>query len=613
MKTEEAQAILRAYPGTKLTVPLSKAIVTAAFRARGYKEDRWGNFHPRDGVRFKIAKRVIRREGKARAGWSNLESGSIIAFAQKLVEDAAGALNDVATMDKIQGARAKRKGAKVAAVKRTKRVSQRQFVLDMVAKFVSSRDPEAFVQIFENDNPGRALQAQFGHLIKQVEGLIEMGRAPVDGDFFRTQHPPAAPSFVDVKAEWIEEAGGVPYTVTLAWAGNDTMIIEIGAATHRIDPISKKPIADFDPREGDSYISGYLRRTPEGPVAALFMIISRSKQQGAGGRVLDLWCNLMESYGVDEWGAQAVGDEGLAFFTKKVEAGRLRYVGSGRGKTRFYVCTGGPEGRQMSFDLVQNPADILSFPEQPHRVTVGSRTYALSDVGSTMILDQFDAPDDDEGAEVLDAGGNPWRYIWLYEQDRDALLMFRYSDGDLKMDVAGRSMPGTLQRLRDRGHLNVVTEDDLEEFEAEMVRRNDQVIEQLQKAWEEGMSDEQRKVNAVVESFFLERVLPEARRGWADIDRGVYPFDFSPNERLLEFVSRLDQGRVHVMHSAMQRAGFTADSGSPLERYVMAELGFRSWGDAEDPQSIDFAVDDVRQQAYDMAKVDRGSRSSARR
>lgn len=600
MRIEVAREIMEVYPRKRLDLASARTIVHAWADASGWERDQWGNYHPPGGRRLKITKRVVQRQQKRSGRWRNLSSTPLVQAANNLVEKAAEVLGDEEALRKARGAKAKRVEKRTKQRDRAAAERDQRELETMALKIVSAEHPEEMVLAQADGRLPLKLQQAWSRTVGQLKKLRELGRMPVDGDLFSSQMPPIAPLIADAEATWVESMRGVPYTISIRHAGTNQAVIEIGSTAGemslgtRVDPVtmSVSPQLDID-REGDGYISGRVQRTPRGPVGALFMIISQQKQRGAGSRMLDLWCNLMEAYGVDAWVAEGVGEEGLAFLAAKIRDGRLEELGR-QGPNLVMRCIGGPEARQQR--LAFNPADVLAFPERPDRLTIGSRTYAVSDIGVPFIDDDADPDEEREdeepaliGARVIDAGGNRWRYVWVYEPDSDAFEMYRHSDGEWKVLGRPSDYPQTFEELKRLGQLNTVTPDELAEFQAIMRERSEDTLASLKESWDLSKGDEQRRVDELVERFYDERVRNAVERAWDDIDRGVFPFDFTPQDSGL---SRERQARMHALQSAMQRAGFTYHEDSDLERYVMDALGYRTWEDFEDPQSVQWAWHD---------------------
>lgn len=902
MDERVARAVLDAYPGRKMSVRDARRVIRAW--ASQWPEDRWGNFKPTDTRRIKLTKRQVRREEKRGGTWRVIRSTPMVEAALNLVQKAAEELGEEKAVAKVERAKATRTKATRKREERTRAERLHKEVMDMVAKVASAEMPVEFVRVHDEGGASEEFQTRFNELVKRIQTLRRLGNPPRDQEMFSTFSPPVAPLVMDVSAEWVEEMRGEPYTVTIRHAKDNVAVIEIGATAGigtRVDPMSRwvsESLMGFD-RQGDAYISGRLHRSEDGPYAALYFIASKEKQRGAGGRVLDLWCNLMDSYGVKAWVAEAVGDEGVAFLDAKVRAGRLEKIG-GRGSDIVMRCLGGPEGRQpplpglslkpnpeegryrwavdeslrqwrqeaarafqpepalppasepnplywlwkkygsgeerrayfmestmarhyataayawavpteeivrdiaawgpileigagkgywakmiadaggdiiatdpytpddtetfypveslsdvdavrkygtgrtllmvwppydmpvafnalREFESVRgtrviyvgegsggctgddnfheaiglggffydedaprvknigwssrryeadlprwygiyddvfyferpvpvvhnpddidseqlavgtkhemehtddpdiarqiaidhlrempdyytrlekmerrykagmppNPADVIGFPDRPRRITIGSRTYAVSDVG-VPIVSEFALGEEAEGARVIEGGGERFRYIWVYEPNSDRLEMYRHSDGEWKVLGKPSDYPQTMDMLVKRGHLNEVSPEEMVEFEVEMRRRNDETLQHLKEWAEEIASDEQRQVDTLVRRYFDERVVPDVQRRFADIDRGVVPFGFKYEERIPK--TREHQAKAHAVAKILGREGFHSPYGSPLEGFVLAELGKSSIDDLDDPQAIQWAASDVAYDAYD--------------
>lgn len=595
MRDEVAVAILDAYPRRKMTRAEAKEVVKAWAESSGWHRDRWGNYHPREGIRIKLTKQRVQRQSKSGGRWSNLSSTPYIGAAQNLVKKAAEAADDEEALAKVTQRKARRREEREKRAAQAQEEGRRERIEAMVAKVISAEDPVGFLSMYETGSAGPEFKSRYAELGGQIDRLQRMGRTPVDQDFFRTQHPPLAPVLMDSEAQWVEEIDGVPYTVTLRHGQANRAVVEIGhigsmGLGTRVDPITRAAMPTFEEREGDAYLSGYILRRPGAdPTALLFLLQSLHKQRGAGSRVLDLWCNLMDAYGIDAWVAEAVGDEGVAFLERKVAHGRLEKLGE-RGSNLVMRCVGGYRGRQQQLAL--NPADVFRFPERPERVTIGSRTYAISDVGVPMRIGDVPADEEDEevGAHLLTGLGTPWRYIWVYEPESGRLESYRHSDGEWKVLASAGDYPDTFRELQERGHLNRVTPEEMGEFEAEMRRRNDEAIARLQEAWEEVKGDEQREVDALVRRYFDERLRGRVERALDDAEQGVYPFDFEFNDRIPR--SREHQAKTHVITQALSRAGYFQPYGTELEAYVLDAMGIGDVDELDDPQSLQWAAYD---------------------
>lgn len=235
--------------------------------------------------------------------------------------------------------------------------------------------------------------------------------------------------------------------------------------------------------------------------------------------------------------------------------------------------------------------DVVEMPEAPPRMDIGSRSYALSDIGMGA---PTQSAIEQGGARVISGGGTPWRYIWVLEPDSGQLDSYRHSDGEWKVLGQAKDYPGTVQRLRQARQLNIVTPEELAEFEAEMRARNEDALEAAQRIWESMKSGEQHKVEAIVKAYWDEKVQPMVDQLWVAIDSGVEPIGF---EYDADFEQRTGkdwqaQAKMYAFFLAVRRAGFKPYE-SPLEDYVVSRMGLSDVGELEDIQAIDFAHGDV--------------------
>jgi hypothetical protein len=249
--------------------------------------------------------------------------------------------------------------------------------------------------------------------------------------------------------------------------------------------------------------------------------------------------------------------------------------------------------RRYEEGLPPNPGDVVSMPEPPPRVTVGSRSYAMSDVGLLGPTRQsFEG-----GARVIHGGGNLLRYIWVLEPESGRLEMYRYSDGDWKVLASVGEYPQTVEKLRRSRQLNVVSPEEMEEFEAAMRQRQEETVAALKKSWDENKTDEQRRVDQLVKSYWAEEVQPLVDHYWGSIDMGAYPMGFEYDEDFERRTGKTQQqqAKMYALSLAIKQAGFT-DYDSPLESYVTARIG-----ETEDPQAIHWSITEVLDYEYDLA------------
>ena len=252
------------------------------------------------------------------------------------------------------------------------------------------------------------------------------------------------------------------------------------------------------------------------------------------------------------------------------------------------------------FRPARTAGDVVPFKPRPGvpTLTIGGRKYVLSTDGGPLGDREDDASMEESplGARLIKApeGANKWRYLWAYDTDRQTIAMWRVSDGNEKLDDSARSQQGRIVALEKKGQLNRVTSGEFRAIEKEMRRREDEALRQMQESLEEAKSGAERRLGALVGEYFDGKVLPLLLRGLEDVQRGVVPIGFKPfgpaedgDEAWL-----LRQRSSHVMGKLFQRL-MTVDQ---VEAWLI-EQGFDLG--MVDPQSVQWAIDDVRDRAVE--------------
>ena len=149
---------------------------------------------------------------------------------------------------------------------------------------------------------------------------------------YSVHEPPTTLFFKNSEATWIEVLGGKRYTVQITNDGTKRAHVHIGRSGRtglmidptrlRVDMGRSAPDA-----EGDAYVSGSINLYDGNLYGKLFMIVAHEGRRRAGSRALTLWCDLMDGYGIERWIAEAVGDEGMAFFEGLARKGKIKIYG----------------------------------------------------------------------------------------------------------------------------------------------------------------------------------------------------------------------------------------------------------------------------------------------
>ena len=349
MERPVAEAVLKAYAahGPKLSTDTARPILRAWLAARGMTEDRYGNFKDTERTRVHFSGTKIYDQGKnANGDWVTRKSWSLIDAATMTVAHAAETTGDTGLAEKLRGKKKQRVEQRKSQASKREQDRADEALQNQALVVASQEMPEQFVEAVVDGVSVPELDTRVAELRRKFAWLREQGQPVTADQFMSVDEPPIAPLFIDVALVWTETVDGHPYTVQLVHAhGRErTAKVQIGlsddsALALEVDPFSHGVSMTMPPRDrqGDAYMSGWLSWTDRGPQAGMFFLASHEKQKGAGGRVLDLWCRMLDAYGVTTWKAEAVGDEGRAFLAAKVKAGRLRYVDE-VGATIFVQC-----------------------------------------------------------------------------------------------------------------------------------------------------------------------------------------------------------------------------------------------------------------------------------
>jgi len=250
--------------------------------------------------------------------------------------------------------------------------------------------------------------------------------------------------------------------------------------------------------------------------------------------------------------------------------------------------------------------NIVPFRPKPGVPTlgIGSRKYVLSTDGGPL----GDREDDDYmedspfGARIIrpDPTANKWRYLWAYNTDHQTLTMWRVSDGNEKVHDSARSQQARIFSLEKRGQLNRVTQEEFRQIEAEMDRRMAAQMRAMKDYLDASKDEAAREIDQLVQDFYGRHVLPKLQRGLSDVRRGVIPLGFQPFGPALDGDPDwlLRQMSSYVLGQVFRRE-------MDIDK-VEAFLKTRSFDlNRVDPQTVQWAIDEVRDNAVDELLPDR--------
>lgn len=348
----------------------AESLVQSYLRAKGLREDRYGNFlHADEGVRFHLKERVVNLQEKRGGEWRNVRSMNLIPYAVGLAKKAAELAGDTAVVAKAEKKRssireAKEKRSRRAAEEATKRTvwlyAMRRVAFEMPDVF---RRNAAGVQALTPEQSAEA-KAKRDEYQVHAERLIADGHLDwVENDPFATADaPPLTPFFYErTGVSWVETIDGVEYRILVK--NNDKFRVTIEIGTHdgfRIDP-NRLAIVGFSDRAaaGDGGLSGsaVVNRETSEISAALVLIDAKEKRSGAGARMLRLWCKMMRGWRVNRWLVVGAGKEGLPFFEAMDRKGVARIIAPSEEVRRAEVAATGGVNLVM-----QCPAERLANP-----------------------------------------------------------------------------------------------------------------------------------------------------------------------------------------------------------------------------------------------------------
>lgn len=362
MTPTTAQAVLeyvkRFNVPAKPNVDESEGVIKVWLRAIGWKEDNWGNFlepgEPK--IRYHFKKTQLNKQRKDdRGDWVNSSYTSSIDSALSLIVSAAGVIGDQEVVAKYAKSKGKRREQKQSRAESAEEKRQRSEATSWAWKEYASQRrgfAEKMLQGKAKDEEVLKAREEFTPMQAKWLQVVKDGKTPEDDQQFATaDSPPVLPVLGTAEYKWTETVDGVEYSVKIESVEKNVAEISIGgdiqshgigvsAITHAIR------VLDSDAK-GDSYIAGKISYRDDRYQAALFMIMSGSKQKGAGSRALSIWCRLMSGYGVKAWVAEAVGVEGEAFLLALEKKGKLK-IHVRQGPNWALECLSGP---------AQNPID----------------------------------------------------------------------------------------------------------------------------------------------------------------------------------------------------------------------------------------------------------------
>ena len=229
-------------------------------------------------------------------------------------------------------------------------------------------------------------------------------------------------------------------------------------------------------------------------------------------------------------------------------------------------------------------------------LAIGGRKYVLSDYW--MMSEDLLGPPSPGGAKLIDTGGSRFRYLWLYDTDKQVVAMWRASDGDEKAHDRVSHFTSQIYILEKRKQLNRVTHAEFQEVSRFMAHRADETLRSMKKLIEETATDWDRQVAAILDSWFKKEIKPDLDRRISELKSGVIPFGFKVNEAMLPHKNAIEQATTFLVSKAFERYNENA-----AYDYVSKVTGVDAWEPPNgDSQAVQWGWHELYEKAHDALR-----------
>lgn len=173
-------------------------------------------------------------------------------------------------------------------------------------------------------------------------------------------------------------------------------------------------------------------------------------------------------------------------------------------------------------------------PRNTHTVLIAGTKYVLSTHWPGVFGDLTEEIREEEGGAriIRQDDMDPWKYLWVYDTEKQTLAMWRVSDGNNKEWGSARSSTAarTILLLDKKGQLNRVDHTQFQRISSEMDKLEREHEESLERWVEETKDDFQRRVDVLVREYFDKVVRPVMDRAVASVESGAVPIGFKRTE-----------------------------------------------------------------------------------
>jgi len=346
-------------------------------RQLGYEKNRWGSYD-KGKRRIKFTARNIQIFTKGSASrWVKLGSHPMIGYAADLIKLAAshGTTEQKEQVEaQAKKTTAKKKKAKAKATAK----AQAKLLEEHAGKLTEYRYPEgreiaaqyALGDPAAEDRYGALYQDTLDHL-KGIPNIATM-IPKRDDRLVSLSKPPFRPLFApDMSYQWVEDR--TPIELLSKGPGwGQKMVVRIGtmgSLTPAVDPVTLKievPSFFWDEGEVDfqGQLAGYIQvqHYDSGSLfePVLVFISASERHRGYGTFLLRLWCRLLQGYGLRQFVAVGIGEEGMAFLDRLHEKGQLTVEIIPGTKTALVTCAFSP-ARKLPFTPSGGSRRLFSY------------------------------------------------------------------------------------------------------------------------------------------------------------------------------------------------------------------------------------------------------------
>ena len=240
---------------------------------------------------------------------------------------------------------------------------------------------------------------------------------------------------------------------------------------------------------------------------------------------------------------------------------------------------------------------VVPFKPRPGvpTLTIGGRKYVLSTDGGPL----GDREDDADQPEVGEGGARiiqtpqatKWRYLWVYDTEKQIVAMWRATDGNEKVWGPARSEMQSIVKLDRKGQLNRVTTSECRKVESHMRGMEQETAESLKAIIEDSKGAREHQIDKLVRGLF-EKLRPNLERELDAVRQGAIPMGFKPFSP--ENVER--QAQTFVIGQFFRR-NLNTEKVLGLIAPKIPSLDPELAGHYQDVQ---WAIEDVQDQTYDQ-------------